>query len=79
MLDTPASIAVLPRRTADKYRWLALYGEGRPGLEDGDLPRRTYRWIDTIPVAVLVAVGHDVISTEAIVERRGRAGGRVLF
>jgi hypothetical protein len=42
------------------------------------LPERTYGWIDTIQAGVTAAVGHDVISTEAIVERRNSARGHVL-
>src|ERR1019366_8992837 len=71
--------AVSPRRTADKCRWLALYGEGKMSGGEDDLPARTYDWIDTVPASLTVIVGHDVISTEKILERRGTLGGRVLF
>ena len=71
--------AVFPRRTADKCRWLALYGEGKMSGGEDDLPARTYDWIDTVPASLTVIIGHDVISTERIIERRGALGGRVPF
>jgi hypothetical protein len=79
MLMVPNPEAVSPRRTADKCRWLALYGEGKMSGGEDDLPARTYDWIDTVPASLTVIVGHDVISTEKILERRGTLGGRVLF
>jgi protein phosphatase len=48
------------------------------GGED-ELPTRTYNWIDEVPAEITVIIGHDVIATDRIVERRGALGGRVLF
>ena len=79
MLTATSPQAITPRRTADKCRWLALYGEGRRGGTDDDLPIRTYHWLDMVPPEITVLIGHDVIATNRIVERRGALGGRVLF
>jgi hypothetical protein len=79
MLTAAGPDAVSPRRVADKCRWLAIYGEGRKGAGQDELPVRTYAWIDTVPADVTVVIGHDAIATEEIVERRGALGGRVLF
>jgi hypothetical protein len=32
-----------------------------------------------VPAEITVVIGHDVIATDQIVERRGALGGRVLF
>jgi hypothetical protein len=79
MLTAPRPEALSPRGVADKCRWLAIYGEGRMANGRDELPIRTYDWIDTVPVDVTVVIGHDVIATDRIVERRGALGGRVLF
>jgi protein phosphatase len=78
MFNAPGPEDIAPKRLADKCRWLALYGEGRIG-EDGDLPKRTYDWIDTVPEGLTVFMGHDVVATDMILERRGVRGGRVMF
>jgi hypothetical protein len=79
MLAAPGPDAVSTRRVADKCRRFAIYGEGRKGDGEDELPVRTYAWIDTVPANVTVVIGHDVIATDKIVERRGALGGRVLF
>jgi len=79
MLTSSGPEAVAPRRLADKCRWLAIYGEGRRDNAESDLPTRTYRWIDTVPLGITVVIGHDVRATDRIVEQRGALGGRVLF
>jgi hypothetical protein len=79
MLAAPGPEAISPRRVADKCRWLAIYGEGRTEGGEHDLPKRTYNWIETVPADITVIIGHDVIATDRIVERRGALGGRVLF
>ena len=79
MLTAPGPEAISPRRVADKCRWLAIYGEGRAEGGEDELPKRTYNWIETVPTDITVIIGHDVIATDRIVERRGALGGRVLF
>lgn len=61
--------------------WLAaraLYGETDGSKRPDGFPRRTYRWVDLVPAKLSVAIGHDVVSTEAIVRRRGGRGGEVV-
>lgn len=79
MLTAPGPLAISPRRVADKCRWLAVYGEGKRSDGEDELPTRTYNWIDTVPAEIRVVIGHDVVATDRIVERRGALGGRVLF
>jgi hypothetical protein len=79
MLTTPGPEA-LSREEADACRRLALYGEvDKRAAGRGEPPVRTYRWLDTVPAGVTVVIGHDVISTKEIIERRGALGGRLLF
>jgi protein phosphatase len=68
---------------ADKERagWLAaraLYGETDGTKKENGYPSRTYRWVDLVPAKIIVAIGHDVVSTEEVVRRRGARGGEVV-
>ncbi len=70
--------SIVPRPRREKARYLALFGEGR--MAPGDtLPSRTYGWIETIPQARTVVVGHDVRSTHAPVVMRNDRGGQAIF
>jgi hypothetical protein len=80
MLTAPGPEGISPRADADACRRLALYGEvDKRAAGRGEAPVRTYRWLDTVPAGVTVVIGHDVVSTEQIIERRGLLGGRLLF
>ncbi|MGP0094205.1 MAG: metallophosphoesterase [Xanthobacteraceae bacterium] len=80
MLSAPGPEAVSSREAAEACRRLAIYGEvDKRAAGRGEPPARTYRWLDTVPAGVTVVIGHDVVSTEEIVERRGALGGRLLF
>jgi Calcineurin-like phosphoesterase len=80
MLSAPGPEAVSSRQEADACRRLAIYGDvDKRAAGRGEPPVRTYGWLDTIPAGLTVVIGHDVISTEKIVERRGTLGGRLLF
>lgn len=57
---------------------LSLYGETGGGTDDEGKPLRTYGWADQIAPGRTVAIGHDVISTDAIVRRPGARGGVVV-
>jgi protein phosphatase len=74
------------RREAKKYTHLALRGQtpeqikGEAVHEDSNgHPIRIYSWIDEVPSGLTVMVGHEALSTEAVVERQGDMGGRVVF
>jgi hypothetical protein len=56
----------------------ALFGETDGTRRPDGFPRRTYRWVDLVPGKLTVVVGHDVVSTEEIVRRRGARGGEVV-
>ncbi len=56
----------------------ALYGETDGTRTPNGYPVRTYRWLDLVPASISVAIGHDVVSTEEIVRRRGARGGEVV-
>lgn len=58
---------------------LALYGETDGTFTRDGLPNRTYKWVDAIPGGLTVHVGHDVRSTDRIIEQKGRAGGTAVF
>jgi protein phosphatase len=65
----------------EKAGWLAaraLYGETAGTKRPDGFPVRTYRWVDLIPPAISVVIGHDVVSTQSIVRRRGGRGGEVV-
>ncbi len=74
------------RREWKKYTHLALRGETLNQAKDEAAPAdinghpvRVYSWIDEVPSGLTVFVGHEALSTEEIVERRGELGGRVYF
>jgi hypothetical protein len=80
MLSAPGPEAVASRQEADACRRLAIYGEvDKRAAGRGEPPMRTYGWLETVPAGLTVVIGHDVVSTEKIVERRGALGGRLLF
>jgi hypothetical protein len=79
MLTAPGPWGIEPRRTAEKCRALALYGETQSGADEEAPPIRTYAWLDTVPAGITVLIGHDVVAMDRIVERQGVLGGRVLF
>jgi protein phosphatase len=56
----------------------ALYGETDGTRRPDGFPQRTYRWVDLIPAKISVVIGHDVVSTETVVRRRGGRGGEVV-
>jgi hypothetical protein len=65
----------------EKAGWLAaraLFGETDGTRRADGYPNRTYRWIDLVPQKLTVVIGHDVVSTEEIVRRRGARGGEVV-
>lgn len=57
----------------------ALYGEtdGTKG-KDGK-PTRLYNWIDDMPAGKNAVLGHQILSTEAPVEKRSPTGGLLVF
>lgn len=57
---------------------LALFGETDGTVMPDGKPRRTYRWIDRVPAALTVCIGHDVVSTSEVVVRHSAAGGRAV-
>jgi protein phosphatase len=74
MLTAIGPEVVAPPSAAKLCRHMALYGEKEPGNE-----ARLYHWVNTVPPDVTVLIGHDVIATDRIAERRGILGGRILF
>jgi protein phosphatase len=65
----------------EKAGWLAaraLFGETDGTRRPDGYPNRTYRWVDLVPQKLTVVIGHDVVSTEEIVRRRGARGGEVV-
>ena len=79
MLTAPDPEVIEPGRAGRKCRALALYGEAQAGEDENAPPVRTYGWIDTVPAGLTVLIGHDVVATDRVVERRGALGGCVLF
>jgi hypothetical protein len=86
MLDYPGPDAMASRHAAKRSINRALRGQtpdilpgGSAPLDDAGYPIRLYGWIDEVPAGLNVLIGHDVLSTGQIVERRGVLGGRVLF
>jgi hypothetical protein len=80
----PRMLALLPapllqdaNRVPGKLGSLALYGETDGRVDADGRPIRTYRWVDKIPDGLVVHVGHDAVSLETPVFRRGASGGLV--
>jgi Calcineurin-like phosphoesterase len=70
-----------PAADKEKAGWLAsraLYGETDGTKRPDGYPVRTYRWIDLVPAKIKVVIGHDVVSTDEIVRRRGARGGEIV-
>ena len=64
----------------------ALRGQARKRGEEvplsmsgADYPERIYDWIDAVPEGMTVLIGHDAVSMEEIVTRKGALGGYVKF
>jgi protein phosphatase len=58
----------------------ALYGEPTGRIKADGYPERSLRWVDRIPVGMVVYVGHDRRSGDGRpYVRRGAAGGQAIF
>lgn len=84
MLGFDGPDAMPTRRMARKYRNLALRGlttsKARDdGQESEGYPTRRYGWLDQIPDGLTVLIGHDMLSSDTIIKRRGAKGGHALF
>lgn len=62
-----------------KLKAMALYGETEGKLNADGFPIRTYRWIDRIPGAHTVIVGHDTRQMHEPLIVEGAIGGRAVF
>lgn len=62
-----------------KLKAMALYGETDGSLNAEGFPIRTYRWIDRIPDALTVVVGHDTRQMHEPLRVDGALGGRAVF
>jgi protein phosphatase len=62
-----------------KLRGLALYGETTGRLDADGYPIRTHSWVERIPAALTVIVGHDVRQTHEPLVVDNAAGGRAVF
>jgi len=80
MLDHPSPAPDLRKRTRDRLKALALYGEREGNLwHDDGRPVRTHGWVDALPAGLTAIVGHDVRSAEAPLVVAGARGGRAIF
>lgn len=79
MLDDLEGPSLGSHSRRDSCNALALYAETNGTFQDDGRPVRTYDWVHDIPKGLSVYVGHDVRSTEKIIEEYGGRGGRAVF
>ena len=75
-----ASPPVLPEGRVQGVLARALYGQTTGRMQPDGYPERVLHWVDHIPAAMTVYVGHDRRSTDGRpYVRTGRAGGSAVF
>lgn len=62
-----------------KMEVMAIYGETDGTVDERGLPTRKFDWIEELPKAKHVVVGHSILSVEAPVVKWSAQGNRVVF